>query len=222
MASRYIHKYCSRETMLTHVGIDVSKFQNSIDIEWKKMYNIEDKHVLLYVGSLEKRRNPLFLVDIISQLPSDYVLFLVGIGPLEKDIKNKIQELKLEDRCILLGKLKQEELPSLYRNSDIFLLASNYEIYGMVILETMYFGVPIISSLTAGSETLIEPGKDGIIIKEYDAPKWAFHIKEICKDTEKLKLMGEKAHNKIQNKMTWQKTSKTFLNLYFNSNNVSI
>lgn len=222
MASRYIHKYCSRKTILTYVGIDTSIFQDSFLIDWKKMYNIEGKHILLYVGKLEERRNPLFLVDIISQLSSDFVLLLVGEGPLEKEIRHKIKELNLQNRCILLGKLKQEELPSLYKISDIFLLASNYEIYGMVILETMYFELPIISSLTAGSETLIETGKDGIIIKEFDVKKWVNTINNICKNKKKLKLMGELACYKIKNSMTWDNTSKTYLKLYLDNHNVSL
>ena len=139
-ASQYVKKYCARKTMATYIGLDVEKFVQADSIDWVGKLSLEGKKILLYVGSMEVRRNPLFLLDVVEGLSDEYILLLVGGGSLQDEIKTRIIESNLQSKCIYLGKLKQEELPSLYKISDLFLLASSYEIYGMVIMESMYFG----------------------------------------------------------------------------------
>ncbi len=211
MASRYVCSYYQRDTKPTYIGLDVSKFEDAIERDWISDLHLEGKKILLYVGSVEARRNPLFLVDVISKLPDDYVILIVGGGPLENDLKNYILKKDVSDRCILLGKLPQELLPSLYNISDAFLLASNYEIYGMVILEAMYFGLPVVSSFTAGSDTLIENGKDGFVIDSFDVDKWIDAISKTVGNSD----MKTIASQKIKNQFLWDKASDNFLNLYF-------
>ena len=211
MASRYVQSYLNRKTKMTYIGLDVSKFSNSINREWKKELNIHTKKVLLYVGSLEQRRNPLFLLDVLRHLPDDYVLLIAGDGSLKQEVEEKIISEKRSDRCFLLGKLSQAYLPSLYKIADVFLLASNYEIYGMVILEAMYFGVPVISSYTAGSESLIDDGKDGFVIESLDVAEWCNAI--CCAMNNNS--MKKNARDKIENCFVWEKTANQFLELYF-------
>lgn len=114
----------------------------------------------------------------------------------KRKIKKDIQDRNLEQKCVILGKLRQEELPALYKASDLFLLASDYEIYGMVILEAMYFGTPVISTLTAGAEVLITSGEDGMIIPNKKADTWSHVIAELCNDTTKLTAMSSRASKK--------------------------
>ena len=171
--------------MLTYIGLDDNRFHNHIAKDWRKELGLENKRVLLYVGIMEERRRPHFLVDVLKTLPEEYVLVLVGKGPQWDDLKKRVDIENLQKRVLLLGKLGQDVLPSLYEQSDLFLLASEYEIYGMVLLESMYFGLPVISTYTAGSETLIESGKDSVIINEFDVDKWQNAILESCTDENK-------------------------------------
>ena len=215
MASRFIKGiYNNRDTMLTYIGLDDNRFHNHIAKDWRKELGLENKRVMLYVGIMEERRRPHFLVDIIKTLPEEYVLVLVGKGPQWEDLKKRVESENQQKRVLLLGKLGQEVLPSLYEQSDLFLLASEYEIYGMVLLESMYFGLPVISSFTAGSETLIESGKDSIIIDEFDVNKWSNTIVELCSTEKKLSSMGLDAKRKIKERFVWDKAVDTFINLY--------
>ena len=215
MASKYIKRYYDRPTKPTFIGLDDSKFKNPIHMDWKNKLKLNGKKVLLYVGLQEPRRNPLFLIEILKYLPDEYVLLFVGKGPSVNDVNARTKAYGLCSRVIQLGKQPQEMLPSLYGISDLFLLASNYEIYGMVILEAMYFGVPVISTLTAGSETLIDAGRDGFIIPELNACKWANTIERICKDSSVFESMKLAAIEKIKNKLMWEKSAVDFLELYF-------
>lgn len=214
MASRFIKSFLDRETQLTCIGLDESKFKTPADKDWKKELGLQNKHVLLYVGILEERRRPNFLLDVIQTLSDDYVLLLVGKGPQWEEIHNRIIKEDLQEKVHLLGKLGQEQLPSLYKCADLFLLASEYEIFGMVILESMYFGLPVISSYSAGAETIITQEDDGVIIDEFDAKKWKQIIISLCGDEAQLLNMKDKARNKIQNVFVWDKAADSFLRLY--------
>ena len=168
----------------------------------------------MYVGVQEPRRNPCFLVDVLSKLPEEYVLLLVGAGPQIEEVNRRIASLHLTDRVLQLGKMPQSELPSLYEACDLFLLASSYEIYGMVLLEAMYFGLPVVSTLTAGSDCIIENGKDSIIMPRLDSGDWSCEIVGLLSDRQRYKAMKEAARNKIRNNLVWNKTVDEFLSLY--------
>ncbi len=215
LASEYLNRYVKCVTYPTIIGLDCDNFEGNEIKDWKTVLQISDKKVLLYIGSLQSRRNPLFLIDILKLLPSNYVLLLVGSGKQEKDVANKILENKLQKRCIMLGKKKQSELPSIYASSDCFLLASDYEILGMVIMEAMYFGKPVISTKTTGAEFIINDGEDGIIIDNKDANTWANAIISILSDDKKCRQIGEAGRKKIINHFSWDKTCEGFIDLYF-------
>lgn len=213
-ASEFLKNILDCRTRLTYIGLDESKFYNRDDTDWKHKLGIENKHILLYIGILEERRNPDFLIDIIKNLGDNYALVLVGEGPLSQRIRDVVINSNLQDRVFMLGRLQQNFLPKLYEDSDLFLLASSYEIYGMVILESMYFGLPIISSLTAGAETIIESNVDGVVIPVFDVRKWCAAIKAICSNKDELEKMKFKAKSKIKEKLLWSKAAEAYLELY--------
>lgn len=215
MAAQYIHRYSTKPTHATYIGLDINKFQNEIEIDWINKLHLNGKKILLYIGILEKRRNPLFLAQVMEKLPSNYVLLIAGDGPLYKTVKEYSELHNLTEKITLLGRLKQEEVPSLYKASDLFLLPSNYEIYGMVILESMYFGTPVVSTMTAGAEVLIKNNEDGIIInEELNENHWAQKIQEIIENFDALKEMSHKASLKIRNNFVWDKACDRFLKIY--------
>lgn len=213
-ASNYVQQYINKPTLLTCVGLDTDKFKTNNSINWKDKLSLENKKVLLYVGNLETRRNPLFLANIAQKLPDDFILIMAGKGYLEKELNIFITKNKLEHKIKLTGQLKQEDLPSLYQSADLFLLASDYEIYGMVILEAMYFNLPVISTQTAGAEILIENNLDGIILNNKQEEIWLKTIQNLFNSPNKIKIMGKKASDKIKNRLVWDKSCEQFLQLY--------
>lgn len=214
-AERYVNKYSNKKVVITPIGLDESKFNNCrIENDFRQKYGLTNKKLLLYIGKMESRRNPLFLLKLMKQLSDDYCLVLVGDGPLFEEIKCTITNDHI-DNVIVLGKKNQEDLPTLYASADLFLLASSYEIYGMVILESMYFGCPVLSTMTAGSEVLIENNKDGIIIDgNLDADKWINKIHELFTTPEILKNMGKNASDKIKMQLVWDGACQNFIKVY--------
>lgn len=211
-AGEYIRYYGRNDAHITPVGLDEDKFVCESFVDNFFLSKMEGKHVLLYVGRMEKRRNPLFLIEIMKGFPDDYVLLLVGDGPLDQKIRAAIKEDHLSN-VLYLGKRRQNELPFLYSMSNIFLLASNYEIFGMVIMESMYFGTPVLSTRTAGSETLIN-GDNGAIIEDLSVKKWKNKIEELCGDREKMKKMREYCQMYVRENFVWSQAVNNFEELY--------
>lgn len=215
MAERYVHKYCKRGVALTYIGLDTDVLKGRhADMPKELAERIAGKKVLLYVGTLESRRNPLFLLEVVVALPDDYILLVVGDGPLRANMEATVKEKHLEQKCLLLGKKSQGELPAIYNQADLFLLASDYEIYGMVILEAMYYGIPVISTLTAGTETLIEPTRNGLILDNTNVKEWSTAIVSVCEEPRLLGKMKTEAKRKIENELIWDKACESFLKLY--------
>ena len=84
----------------------------------------------------------------------------------------------------------------------------------MVLLEAMYFGLPVISTNTAGSESIIADGKDGIIMFEKSVSDWAERIKILLEDQCLYCQYSAAAKNKIQKTLTWDYVSDEYLKLY--------
>lgn len=213
-ASNYVARYCKRKTQLTPIGLDADRFTDCNDGGmFRQKHGLYNKKVLLYIGKLEQRRNPLFLLQMMLEMPEDYVLVLVGDGPQTKDVGAFIKNNNMKN-VLLLGKKRQEELPAIYAFADLFLLASNYEIFGMVILESMYFGTPVISTSTAGAKTIIDNGNDGVVIDSLKVSNWIGCVKDICGDKDKLSNMRIAAKRKIQEHLVWDKAADNFVQLY--------
>lgn len=213
-ASDYLNSHYLCDTQITPVGLDIHRFADAKYQDWEERLNLKGKKVLLYVGRLENGngRNPLFLIDVMQYLPDEYCLVLVGEGALRDSLINRAVENGIQNRLRLMGRLPQSSLPALYQSADIFLLPSTYEIYGMVILEAMYFGVPVISTATAGAKALIHSNINGCIIENLDAVLWARKVKEICDgDLNRLQI---NAKQYIEENMTWNSVVKKYIELY--------
>ena len=212
-AADYVKRYSCKQTNITPVGLDEDKFESCLfESDFRARYHLENKNILLYIGKLEPRRNPFFLLDLMKKMPQNYTLVIVGEGPLYEQVKEKVKHEPF-DNVLLLGKKKQEELPVIYAASDLFLLASKYEIFGMVILESMYFGTPVISTSTAGANTLLDQ-YTGRIMDSLDVNMWKDTIIQLSSRPEILNKMKVQCKNVIRNNFVWDRAVDKYVELY--------
>lgn len=200
------------------VGLDISKFTDKTD---KKNNNMEffnklkkENTNLLYIGKIEPRRNIKFLIDILSKLIKENdntKLVLVGNGNLQyvKKMYLYARKRKVLNNIIYEKSINHSDIQTLYEKCDMFLLPTQYEIFGMVLLEAMYFGVPVITTYNGGSSVLIDNKKNGFI-ENIDVEKWC----SIIKNNINNKDIKENAKLTIEKNFTWDKLSKRFINIY--------
>lgn len=219
LAQKFLQDKNINNITVAGVGVDLGAFEvkenEVVPKEVAKIDEIDGGIKLLYIGRLEKRRNVTFLVDVLKALSDKGIkisLVIVGDGDSEyKDMLFEyIEQSGVKDRICYIEKLEQKYLSLVYNRCHIFLLPTYYEIFGMVLLEAMYFGKLVITTKNGGSDMLISNGKDGIVVDEFDVNKWISAIvfnygeEEICKN----------AREKIVNNFTWDAIADKFIDVY--------
>lgn len=129
--------------------------------EWRDKLKVAEGDVLLLnCGRLSPQKNQSFIINLMTRLPNNYKLAIVGEGELETDLNNQIRTLGLGTRVHLVGGLKTEQMADFLAAGDIFLFPSRFEAFGLAMVEAMAVGVPVISS---DYPALVEVGGDAII-----------------------------------------------------------
>ena len=125
--------------------------------------------MILFVGKLIPTKDPLTLIKSIkyaSDKCKNLRSIIVGTGELNEKIRNETKRLELEDQIKFFGFIKKEDLWKCYSAADLFVLPSVNEAFGIVLLEAMAFGLPIIASDSGACPEVI--GKAGILFKQGD------------------------------------------------------
>lgn len=202
------------------VGVDEDRFKIKFDEKIRCLVERnKDKVRLLYVGKIEERRNVYFLIDVFETVYKKYEnveLVIVGTGEHEYAEKflSRIQPLIDKNLITYIPKASQKELSVIYKNTDLFIFTSNYEIFGMVLLEAMYFGLPVISSFNGGASVLIDDGKNGYILTEFNEKRWGEKIEYLVENKEVCEKMGEYAHRTIEENFLWKHLVDQFIEKY--------
>ena len=202
------------------VGIDDDNFKNLENSQVKcRLEHDESKFRLLYVGKIEERRNVYFLLkvfELLREIFSDIELVIVGDG--ERDYVSKFEEtiepLVKQGIIKYYKKASQQELALFYQRVNLFLFTSNYEIFGMVLLEAMYFGIPVISSWNGGASTLIKNRINGIVMDGFCLKDWVNSIIMLRNDSIKYCEMRKAAEETVKEKFLWERLVDHFIKRY--------
>lgn len=206
------------------VGLDTNRFSADIPkseiiekLEVKKQ--TENLKYILYIGRIEERRSVLMLLESFKKAaeknPSNH-LILIGKGEKEyiENCFDFIKQNDLTDKITYIEALPNEQVKFAFKMSDVFLLPTQYEIFGMVLLEAMFFGTPVITTNNGGSATLIKNGENGIICSSLNSDDWAAAILSIT-ENEKLKnAISQNAEDTIKNNFTWDRLADKFIKIY--------
>lgn len=152
-------------------GIEPDSFVPGDRVLFRKNYNIpQDRPVLLFVGRVAHEKNIGFLLQVIRQVRKEIedVLFVIaGEGPARESLEKEVKELGLGENVMFIGYLdRQTELNSCYRSADIFIFSSRTETQGLVLLEAMAQGVPVVSTAELGTLDVLKEGQGVWIAKE--------------------------------------------------------
>lgn len=138
-----------------------------------------DKFNFLNIAGFNKNKNQKLLIDAFADAFKDrknVFLKIGGYGVLEGELKNLVKEYSMEDRIIFLGLLTQDRVKEEMDNADCFVLSSNYETFGVVLIESLACGTPVIATKCGGPEDIVDES-NGILINVGDksALKRAMH-----------------------------------------------
>lgn len=226
LAKKYILGKGYHNVEMLGVGLNPASLeQGKLEMteELKHIINEKgDKKYLLYVGYISKRKNLLFILEILKRLVAEdkqYHLIVVG-GKAANEYKyyqnciSFIERYKLGDYVTFMGVLTQRQVGLLFLHCDVYLLATKYDIFGMVYLEAMYYGVPIVTTLCGGSSLLIKDGVTGFIRVDNDINQWMIAIKQVCRNKEIAETIRINSSILIKEHYLWDKLAPKFIEFY--------
>jgi glycosyltransferase involved in cell wall biosynthesis len=174
--------------------------------ELKDKIGIKNKKVVLYVGQLIERKNVKTLIEAYSKLKDklDVALLIVGDGIQKNELKNLCIEDNIND-VFFVGFKQREELPQYYAMSDLFVLPSLQEVWGLVLNEAMASGLPVITTNKVGASVdLIKDGENGYVVESGNTEQLYEVTKKILSDPELEERMGEKSKRIIEKRFTYE------------------
>lgn len=148
-------------------GIPMQNFSAGRRQAFRYQYGIlSTRPVALYVGRVAHEKNIGFLLEALSharQQRPDVLLLIAGEGPAAEDLKLQVKKLGLRDNVQFIGYLdRTQELPDCYAAADVFVFASRTETQGLVLLEAMAAGLPVIALSEMGTGDILGSGRGSI------------------------------------------------------------
>lgn len=201
------------------VGLDTSVWEgvNRTEIHSDREGMSGHPFTYTYVGKIEPRRNSLFLMKLMDRLLSvhdDVRCMIVGDGDSDylSQCMDIVQKHIHSGRLIYRNKVNQTEIASVYEQSDCMLFPSIYEIFGMVLMEAMYFTVPVITSDNGGADMIYRDGENGLVIDsnrsgEFRLEEWMDAAERIYSDSN-LRESIRRTLSYDRHKLGWEEVAK--------------
>ncbi len=207
---------------ITNKKVNIIPYGCSIDVkegvETESTENeseVPEKHIL-FVGRLIERKGLPYLIramdSIVKQRPHDRImLHIVGTGPEQCMVDELVASLKLSPHIVFHGVVSDEDLVSLYRSADVFVLPSimdkkgDTEGLGVVLVEAMSFLTPVVASDVGGISDVVISEKTGMLVPEKAPQALAEAIIKILDDESFAKELTENALSHVQGYFDWQR-----------------
>jgi glycosyltransferase involved in cell wall biosynthesis len=169
---------------------------------------------ILFLGNLIPRKGLVNLLAALSMIPNErWVLNIVGDPEMDpgyvKDIKKLVLEKELENQVNLSGYLETQDLQKVMNESQLLVLASEYEGFGIVFLEGMAFGLPAIATTGGGAVEIISHGEDGFLVPPGDQNQLVYYLCQLMDDRELLARMSLAARQRYLKHPSWEDSAST-------------
>lgn len=162
----------------------------------KDKYGTDDKRLFCTVSRLEEEKNITFLIEAMKVFKDRNVVgfkfLIIGEGTQKSNLEARAVELGLQEEVVFVGSIPNEEINSYYNACDLFLFASKTETQGIVVLEAMAAGLPVVAVNATGVRDVVKDGVNGYMTEE-NVVDWVKKLECICTDNELYHNMGTAA-----------------------------
>jgi N-acetyl-alpha-D-glucosaminyl L-malate synthase BshA len=180
------------KTKISWNSVDVDKFSLKNNDSFKKEFKLEDKPIVLFVGNLIKRKNVDSLLEAKKIANSDYYLVVVGDGPLYKKLTKKVEDENIRD-VIFTG--SRGDVENIIPSCDLLILPSYSESFGLVLIEALACGKPVIGSDVGGISEIINDDV-GLLINPKKVSTIAKAIDKLVNDEDLRLILSMNARNR--------------------------
>lgn len=189
----------------------------------------KEKIKILFAGRLIERKGVHILLESfakVNKIFPEIELVIAGDGPLREKLKNLAKELGIENKVIFKGHLKSNELEKEYKEASVFVLPSIHDIkgdtetLGVVLIEAMEYGVPVIATNVGGIPDIVKDGYNGLLVPEKDPEALAQAIIKLIKDESLREKFVKNAKEYIKEKFGWNNIIEKLIKIYIDLTNV--
>lgn len=210
-------------------GVDPSIFRPRDRAGDRARLGIKEQKVILYVGRLEKTKGPETLLHAFSRITnaagngSEMELWIAGgtpagagvkPGPFEHHLRSLCQDLGINQRVRFLGAIAQQELPVYYSAADVCVIPSFYESFGLVAIEAMACGCPVVASRVGGLSYTVKHGITGLTVEPRDPERLAQGIMQVLGDETFRHTLSENASARVAEHFTSPQVARQMAELY--------
>ena len=196
-------------------GVNLKETRNE-NKELRKKLDIKDNEKVFITASRLVPKNGLAdLIEAVAELPTEnYKLLILGSGPLEKDLKLKVERLKIKDRVLFLGEVAPGQVAEYLSFSDIFVRPSLSEGLGNAFLEAMAAGVPVIGPLVGGIPDFLKDGETGLVCEVRSPGSIAEKIKQLLADEALRQKLIVNGRQLVEEKYNWDKIARQVVDIF--------
>ncbi len=179
-------------------GVDIKKFENL-----NPKYENKNEVVLITTSRLVEKNGIGDVIDALTLLPQNVKFKILGIGPLESELKLKAKSNNLETRVEFLGFVDQKDIPKHLHLADIFIRPSLSEGMGNSFIEAMAAGLPVIATPVGGIPDFLKDGETGIFCQVRDPESIAAAVKRLMNEPDLRRKITENAKRMVEEKYDW-------------------
>ncbi len=184
---------------VVHDGIDVEKIQNRPVIDMHGEYWLpHGVPVIVNVGALVAHKGQKYLIDamplVLREVPEAH-LIIFGDGDFRAPLEKQIKQLSLTKRVLLPG--FREDVLSLMKSADLFVMSSVTEGLGSAVLDAMAMGHAVVGTRAGGIPEAVIPGETGLLVEPADSKALAAAIVRLLKDPDRRKQFGEAGRARV-------------------------
>ena len=176
-----------------------------------------NRPTVLFVGRFVPAKNIALLLEAFSEVLNEIPnaeLILVGEGPLEEKIASRVESLGISRSIRMPGYVENEELPRYYRGADLFALTSRHESFGMVLLEAMSCGTPVVSSRAGAAHKIVDHSVNGLLYTEGNKEELVNSLEIVLQNTDLKHQMEANAREITKSQYDWEIPAKQLHNMY--------
>jgi glycosyltransferase involved in cell wall biosynthesis len=176
-------------------GLELDSFVNGSGNRFRQAHGIDPgRPVLVHVGRVAHEKNIDFLIDVLSSLRGRFeeiLLVIAGEGPARKSLRTRVARDKLEANVMFVDYLPRgEQLWDCFCAGNAFVFASSTETQGLVLLEAMALGTPVVSTAVMGTRDILAAGK-GCLVAELDVADFTRKLTRLLDDSELQTKLGQ-------------------------------
>jgi glycosyltransferase involved in cell wall biosynthesis len=194
---------------ITYCGVDMSAYdQVSVAKSGKPR--------MIYVGRLVPDKHVDDLLVALSKLNFDAELYVVGEGPEKRDLKKLAENLGIKNKVHFTGFIDEKRKIELLKSAHVLVLPSTVEGFGIVLIEAMAAGAPVLVADIPALRELIENGQTGLLFKARNVDELKAKLELVLKEEDLRARLSKNGYNMVRRNFTWDKVAERVEDVFKN------